>query len=259
VEHSFDVEKAVELGVEAAIVIKWHQFWILTNKANHRHFHDGRNWTYNSIEALSKIFPYWTPRQIRRIIDGLIRAGILITGSYSAKKNDRTLWYAFEDETAFLSDYDILPNGQIILPIGHTKQSNPFYQTVKSILPNGQMIGTDTKEPVIPSYEDNRTPLSFAREINEIILAKTNSDWKAYLNIAKKILSGIKSGKCTQASFEQVMSIAKEAAEAKVDKPIALFYTLLQERMDYKRQAYKGSQLLGNVFKSMVPARAEAI
>lgn len=95
--YNFDIEIAEKLGVNAAIVINNLQFWIKKNEANNKHFHEGRTWTYNSNKAMKELFPFWTERQIRKIIDDLVNNDIIIKGNFSETKYDRTLWYAFTD------------------------------------------------------------------------------------------------------------------------------------------------------------------
>lgn len=68
-EHLFDVEIAKQYGVNAAIMIRHFQFWIIKNKANGKHLHDGRTWTYNTVQALAEIFDYWTPKQVRLFVE----------------------------------------------------------------------------------------------------------------------------------------------------------------------------------------------
>ena len=72
-------------------------YWIEKNEANGRNFYDGRYWTYNSIEAFTKLFPFWTARQIRRILKSLEDKKVIITGNYNQSTYDRTTWYAFAD------------------------------------------------------------------------------------------------------------------------------------------------------------------
>src|SRR3989304_6622930 len=98
-EYSFDIEMASKHGVNEAILIKNFQFWITKNRANNRHFHDGRTWTYNSVEAFTRIFPFWTAKQIRKALDNLIKDNIITTGNYNESRYDRTLRYAFSDES----------------------------------------------------------------------------------------------------------------------------------------------------------------
>ncbi|WKY44184.1 hypothetical protein Q5O14_16395 [Eubacteriaceae bacterium ES2] len=95
--YSFDIGIAEELGVNAAIVISNLQFWITKNQANGKHFHDDRYWTFNSIKAWKDLFPFWSERQIRKILDDLTDKEILIKGNFNEVKYDRTLWYAFSD------------------------------------------------------------------------------------------------------------------------------------------------------------------
>lgn len=95
--HSFDVDIACLHGVDAAILIENFRFWIAKNKANNRHFYDGRWWTYNSVKAFSELFPYWSGPQVRRIIEKMEDAGVLVSGSYNQNPWDKTKWYAFGD------------------------------------------------------------------------------------------------------------------------------------------------------------------
>lgn len=95
--HSFDVEIARLHGVDAAILIENFRFWIAKNKANGKHFYDGRWWTYNSVKAFTDLFPYWSGPQIRRIIEKLEISGVLVAGSYNQSPWDKTKWYAFGD------------------------------------------------------------------------------------------------------------------------------------------------------------------
>lgn len=95
--YNFDIAIAQELGVSAAIVVQNLQFWIKKNEANDKHFHDGRYWTFNSMKAWHELFPFWTERQIRKILDDLVEKKIIIKGNYNEMKYDRTLWYAFTD------------------------------------------------------------------------------------------------------------------------------------------------------------------
>ena len=93
--YQFDTDIAALYGVDESIMIANLQFWIRKNEANGKHFHDGRFWTYNSIDAFTKLFPFWTARQIRRILKSLEEKGVIVTGNYNTSAYDRTTWYAF--------------------------------------------------------------------------------------------------------------------------------------------------------------------
>ena len=58
--HSFDTEVAKQYDVYTAIFLQFFAYWDAINQGNEKHFHDGRYWTYNSIRAYEKLFPYLT-------------------------------------------------------------------------------------------------------------------------------------------------------------------------------------------------------
>lgn len=92
--HSFDVDTAVEHGVHAAILHQTIVFWVLKNKANGKHLHDGRHWTYNSAKAFTELFPYLSADQIQRNLKKLEEAGLVATGCFNSSPYDRTRWYS---------------------------------------------------------------------------------------------------------------------------------------------------------------------
>lgn len=96
-EHRFQIELAVEYGIEEAILIENFVHWIQKNKANNRHYHDGRVWTYNSAKAFAEQFPYMTESKVKRVIARLVESGIIVKGNFNENQYDRTCWYAFTD------------------------------------------------------------------------------------------------------------------------------------------------------------------
>lgn len=133
-EYSFDIEVAKEFGVGEAVIIKNFQFWIMKNKANSKHLHilnivdkEGsktvmRTWTYNSVRAMQSLFPFWTEKQVRRILKSLVDQEVLITSNYNKTSYDRTIWYAFKDESIWL-------NKEIHFPIwanGSSEKGEPI-------------------------------------------------------------------------------------------------------------------------------------
>lgn len=105
-EYGFNIEHATLYGVNEAIFIKNLAFWISKNKANNKNEFDNRTWTYNSIEAYSQLFPFWTTKQTRNVITSLIKQRVIIKGNYNKRKYDRTSWYAFLEEDKFLNSFD---------------------------------------------------------------------------------------------------------------------------------------------------------
>lgn len=106
--HSFDPEIAALVGVNSAILYQNLCYWIEKNEANGHNFKEGRYWTYNSIAAFAKLFPYFSEKQIRTALDKLLDAGLILKGNHSEDRYDRTAWYALADTTC--------PSGQIELP-----------------------------------------------------------------------------------------------------------------------------------------------
>ena len=97
-ELSFNIEAARRFGVDGAVLLQGMAAWISKNRANERHFHDGRWWTYNSQDALVKLFPFWSRRQIQRIVKALNTEGALLLGNYSDGSFHNTTWYALSDD-----------------------------------------------------------------------------------------------------------------------------------------------------------------
>ena len=161
--HSFDVEIAVEHGINAAILYANIAFWVAKNEANERHYHDGRYWTYSSLDAFAKLFPYLTVRQIRTALAKLIDAGLIVTGNYNEQPIDRTLWYALgkvkpeDDQPGGAADAAV-PDGEKQTDsddpdtdkkcqMDLTSVSNGFDNDVKSYnnIYNNNIIQTDSK------------------------------------------------------------------------------------------------------------------
>jgi len=98
-EYSFNIDHAKSYGVEEAIMLKNFIFWIKTNKANRKHSHDEKWWTYNSAKDYVDIFPFWNEGKIQRIIHSLINQKVIKTGNYNKTKYDRTRWFCLVDES----------------------------------------------------------------------------------------------------------------------------------------------------------------
>lgn len=129
-EYHFNADLARKYGVDGAIFLHAMAFWVGKNQANGRHFHQGRTWTYNTQEALTKLFPFWSRRQIERITGKLREQGALLSGRFGADKTDRTLWYTLSDDV--LETYGLLPSP--IAPNGEmhgTEPGQPYHQTVQ--------------------------------------------------------------------------------------------------------------------------------
>lgn len=154
--HSFDIDLATKYGVNCAILFENIAHWIAKNRANEKHFYDGRYWTYNSVKAFSELFPYMSEKQIRYALDKLEKVGLIMTGNYNETTYDRTKWYALTD-----MGESTLRNCQIELPT----VANPF-------VPFGKCVGTssnesnttDNKPDINQKEEERKNPLKGVRK-----------------------------------------------------------------------------------------------
>lgn len=115
--HSFDTGVAQALGLNAASVYNHILYWLRHNFVEGTNFEEGKTWTYNSFEKMTKYMPYLTKDQIRRSLEDLFQAGLIIKSNFNNSKFDRTSWYSVPDQSVIngsKNDHDKanLPNGQ---------------------------------------------------------------------------------------------------------------------------------------------------
>jgi hypothetical protein len=222
-EHHFDIEDAKKYGIVEAVILHNIRFWIMKNKANNTHLHDGEYWTYNSVSAFTELFPYLTKDQIRRALESLENAGAIKTGNYNQSPYDRTKWYC------------------IIPQIDLAKEDLPFGKNPKCIT----YINTDNKTDSVSQDETDHTPVVVEKKkratkksveldmlivkkfyYDEILLASNSSDielasrYKAYVNyifndnVKKEPLKEMLSVK-GQLTYEQYKDLVQLSSNSK--------------------------------------------
>lgn len=97
-DHTFNVLIATEFDVNTSIFIHNLAFWTHKNIANEKHFYEDRFWSYNTLNALTDLFPYWSIDQIRTIIKNCIKNGLMIKGNFNKSGYDRTQWFSLTDK-----------------------------------------------------------------------------------------------------------------------------------------------------------------
>ena len=201
--YHFDEKVAVEVGVNAAIVLENFKFWINKNIANNKHYYDGEYWTYNSIKAFEILFPFWSSKQIRTILNKLIDNGYLNTGNYNKSPYDRTLWYSFTSKSKELLQLDNYTNKES----AETEEGN-------SILPNGQINSTEKEN----ENDQKGEPIPY-KKTNEKPTTKTTTDEGNSSNEFKnlKLYNELGFGTINPTTASNILSLEEEYSEKWVE------------------------------------------
>lgn len=135
---------AKKVGLSAAVIYAHICYWIRKNKANERHFYNGKYWTYSSIKAFACYFPELTEKQVRTALDKLIQANLIETANFNKTGYDRTLWYSLTEKDE---------SSQIDVP----KNELPFALEGSPIPDNKQNNKQSIKKENIKKKEDSET------------------------------------------------------------------------------------------------------
>ena len=150
--YQFSTDHAIKYGVNEAIFLHNLQFWIMKNRSNKKNLFEDRTWTYNSYNAYVDLFPFWTKRQIRYVVQNLVEIGVIITRQEQGYNQNDGLYYAFKNESDFLPEIkkhiDESDGGVTKLSWGVTKLSHHTINTYskpykKRDFKNGNKKGGD--------------------------------------------------------------------------------------------------------------------
>lgn len=128
-DHSFDADVASEVGVIAATIYKNIQHYCEKARTNGKNIHDGKAWTYNSVRAWRKQYPYLSEKQIRTALKRLEDAQYISVSEYNKDNRDRTKWYCD-------LRVPICPEGQLHLP----KRASPTVALEGKPLPDSNPV-----------------------------------------------------------------------------------------------------------------------
>ena len=92
-KHSFDVEVACKVGVNAAAVYEYIRYWCARNAKAGKNEHNGEFWMFCSLKGFTEQFPYLTKSQVRVAIDKLVEARLVKVGEFNRASLDHTAWY----------------------------------------------------------------------------------------------------------------------------------------------------------------------
>jgi hypothetical protein len=153
IKMQFDPNIAKDTSVNCALMFSNIDYWVEHNRVNERNYYDGYYWTYNTTKAFTKLYPFWTEKQIRNILKILENKGYIKSGNYNKYQFDRTKWYTCID------------------------------QKVKLHLPKWADTFDQTGRP-IPNRKPNRKPNNKYIKSNDLI--KTQSVYDFYIDKFKK-------------------------------------------------------------------------
>lgn len=153
-------------GIDAAVFLHNIVYWTLKNKAEGKHFHEGRYWMQASLKGLAALYPLWSAPQIKRLITKLRESGALLVGDFNEDRMVRTNWYAPSDE--ILTLYEAFPIGrnrkmqETKSSIGGTKSENVNKEEEESIEdipplpPKGGKRAGRKKDKSVPAWNPER-------------------------------------------------------------------------------------------------------
>lgn len=229
-EYHFNAELARRYSVDGAIFLHSMAFWVAKNRANERHLYEGRYWTYNTLEALTELFPFWSRRQLERIVNKLKDEGALLTGNFSKDKTDRTRWYALSDSVLAIygeAVFPISPNGE--MDFTESGQSCPDSvkcdkdssacqgEAMPPISPNGEMDFTKPGQPCHDSVKCNKDTVTYQIDTPYSPPEKRRRERKTEVpEDSRAILSAYCAGKPElKEALEQFVSVRLENKKAK--------------------------------------------
>lgn len=204
---------ALRYGLEEAIFLDSLMFWYKENRANQRNYQDGRWWTYNSISALSQMFPWWSVKQLRRITERCREKGAVLAENFNEDRKDRTLWYTPSDE--LLELYGMSENGNCICPNGQThlpKRADTFAQMGKT---NIEHVKTSVETSI-----ENASDVFDEYAGDDIILRQRLTDFQESRRQKKKPLYTSRAAKILVGKLERLSGGDRACKLALLDNAI---------------------------------------
>ncbi len=186
ISHGFDTGYAMAYGVDEAIMIRNLQFFITANANRGHNFRDGRFWTYDRLEDFTSHFPYWTIKQIRRILASLVQQEVIIKGEFNSSWSNRTQWYAFKNQETFIKNIRVPKTPLPIDPDLPNRASDSFQNGQLANAEMGNCIyHTSTIPDPIPITKERAAIAGAAKAADEIFPDSLNSKLKTSPQIPK--------------------------------------------------------------------------
>ena len=191
--HSFSVDVAKEVGVNAAILLQSIKFWCAKNKANGKNEHEGLYWTYNSVKAWQELYPYLGKSAIDSALKKLEERGYIRVGNFNKLAYDRTKWYAITEKGLLLFENPFLKNGN-----GNAENENGSSENQETI-PDASQLLTDSSTNAKAA---SRPPV---KEIIDYLNEKTGRSYRPTAKKARELISARWSESYTLDDFKKVI------------------------------------------------------
>jgi hypothetical protein len=228
--HGFDVECAKLIGVDCAIVLALIAYWVAFNRANDKNFKQGRFWTYNSAKAWTQHCPYYTAKQIRRILDELESGGFILKDNFNENAYDRTLWYALTEKGE-----SICLSGKMEEPVQDDGEADPVFSVDQC------KTNTEPKRVAAAATEVIETPPI-------LCTPAFGAKWQEWIEFRKSIKKPLKS-KAMKMQLAELATIGETKARECIDHSMRNQYQgLFPER--FKSGAAKFQGKSGGTFSS---------
>ena len=91
-QFKFNTEDAISYGVPEAVVLFNIRYWVKINEEKQINYFEGKYWTFNSCTQYTKVFPFYSDRQISRLLVSLEKKGAIISGNFNKRGYDKTKW-----------------------------------------------------------------------------------------------------------------------------------------------------------------------
>ena len=142
---------AQRYGLEEAVLLHSCVFWWREHRAKRENFRDGRYWNYCTIKAFSELMPWWSAKQVRRIVESCRTQGALLTANYNERKDDKTLWYSPSDELlAYYDEASGEPEANAQMGKANAQMGKANAQMGKGSYNRNTCSNTCNKPPIIP-------------------------------------------------------------------------------------------------------------
>jgi len=211
--YYFDIKYATLYGLDEAIFLQNIIYWIEKNKASNKNFHDNKYWTYASAESFTLLFPFWTRRQVERIIISLVDQKLIIIGNYNKFGFDKTRWFSLVDDSMSSTKENIKPDitaPAIQTDTNQTKDTLEKNKFINLVISGGFVsIYGDKQKECANIYNDLKIAYPNL-DLIEIALTFKNANKKTMRNHSM-YLQGICSRKTSQLQEQAITEKSKQA------------------------------------------------